>query len=37
MPRRDSAPIGAPCRVDLLTSDPDRSGAFSGELFGWER
>jgi predicted enzyme related to lactoylglutathione lyase len=35
MPHRDSAPIGAPCWVDLLTSDPDRSRAFYGELFGW--
>ncbi len=35
MPKRDSAPIGAPCWVDLFTSDPDRSRAFYGELFGW--
>ncbi len=35
MPRRDSAPIGAPCWVDLYTSDPHRSTAFYGELFGW--
>ena len=35
MPKRDSAPIGAPCWVDLMTSDPDRSRAFYGELFGW--
>lgn len=26
---------GAPCWVDLLTSDPDRSHAFYGALFGW--
>ena len=37
MPRRDDAPIGAPCWVDLFTSDPDRSQAFYGELFGWTR
>ncbi len=35
MPKRDSAPIGAPCWVDLLTADPDKSRAFYGELFGW--
>lgn len=36
MPTRDSAPAGAPCWIDLLTSDPDTSRAFYGELFGWE-
>jgi predicted enzyme related to lactoylglutathione lyase len=35
VPLRESAPIGAPCWVDLLTTDPDRSQAFYGELFGW--
>ena len=35
MPTRDSAPAGAPCWVDLTTSDPGRSRAFYGELFGW--
>ena len=35
MPKRDSAPIGAPCWVDLFTSDPDQSRRFYGELFGW--
>ena len=35
MPQRDAAPIGAPCWVDLYTSDPDRSIAFYGDLFGW--
>ncbi len=35
MPKRDSAPIGAPCWIDLYTSDPDKSCAFYGELFGW--
>ena len=35
MPTRDSAPIGAPCWVDLMTSDPDRSRDFYGQLFGW--
>jgi predicted enzyme related to lactoylglutathione lyase len=35
MPKRDSAPIGAPCWVDLFTSDPDRSRAFYSEIFGW--
>ena len=36
MPQRDSAPIGAPCWIDLFTTDPDKSRAFYGELFGWE-
>ncbi|MDQ1375356.1 MAG: uncharacterized protein QOJ09_2694 [Actinomycetota bacterium] len=35
MPKRDEAPIGAPCWIDLFTSDPDKSRAFYGELFGW--
>jgi predicted enzyme related to lactoylglutathione lyase len=35
MPSRDTAPIGAPCWVDLFTSDPDASRAFYGSLFGW--
>ncbi len=35
MPLRDEAPIGAPCWVDLLTSDPDRSKEFYRRLFGW--
>jgi predicted enzyme related to lactoylglutathione lyase len=35
VPLRDSAPIGAPCWVDLFTSDPDRSTEFYGRLFGW--
>src|SRR5260370_38827445 len=35
MPTRDSAPTGAPCWVDLLTSDAERSRDFYGQLFGW--
>ncbi|MGH3888170.1 MAG: hypothetical protein ACRDSZ_16670 [Pseudonocardiaceae bacterium] len=35
MPTRDTAPIGAPCWVDLLTSDTGRSRAFYCQLFGW--
>jgi len=35
VPKRETAPVGAPCWVDLFTSDPDRSRAFYGELFGW--
>jgi len=35
VPKRDSAPIGAPCWVDLFTSDPDKSRAFYTELLGW--
>jgi predicted enzyme related to lactoylglutathione lyase len=36
MPHRDSAPVGAPCWIDLFTSDPDRSHEFYSELFGWK-
>jgi uncharacterized protein len=35
MPKRESAPIGAPCWVDLMTSDAERSKSFYGQLFGW--
>jgi predicted enzyme related to lactoylglutathione lyase len=35
MPTRDTAPIGAPCWVDLMTSDRAGSRAFYTELFGW--
>jgi len=35
VPTRDVAPSGAPCWVDLFTSDPERSQAFYEELFGW--
>jgi uncharacterized protein len=35
VPKRDDAPIGAPCWVDLLTTEPDRSREFYGRLFGW--
>jgi uncharacterized protein len=35
VPLRDETPVGAPCWVDLLTSDPDRSTEFYRRLFGW--
>ncbi|HEX3620774.1 MAG TPA: VOC family protein [Acidimicrobiales bacterium] len=35
MPKRDQAPNGAPCWVDLYTEDPERATAFYTELFGW--
>jgi predicted enzyme related to lactoylglutathione lyase len=35
VPKRDEAPIGAPCWIEVFTSDPDKSRAFYGELFGW--
>ncbi len=35
MPQRDSAPLGAPCWIDVFTSDPDKSQAFYSQLFGW--
>jgi predicted enzyme related to lactoylglutathione lyase len=36
MPKRENAPVGAPCWVDLLTSDVTRSRDFYGALFGWQ-
>jgi len=35
MPLREDAPLGAPCWVDLFTSDADRTQEFYCELFGW--
>jgi uncharacterized protein len=35
MPAQEHAPIGAPCWIDLLTSDKEASVAFYRELFGW--
>ncbi len=35
MPTRDTAPIGAPCWIDLMTSDTERCRAFYCQLFGW--
>ncbi|MFD1214122.1 VOC family protein [Arthrobacter sp. GCM10027362] len=34
MPTPDIAP-GAPCWIDLMTSDPERAQNFYAELFGW--
>jgi uncharacterized protein len=35
MPTRDAAIVGAPCWIDLMTSDTERSRDFYGQLFGW--
>jgi predicted enzyme related to lactoylglutathione lyase len=35
MPTRESAPAGAPCWIDLATSDPARSREFYSAMFGW--
>ena len=35
MSTRETAPAGAPCWIDLYTSDADRARAFYSELFGW--
>lgn len=35
MPTRDGAPLGAPCWIDLTTSDLDRAQDFYGTVFGW--
>ena len=36
MSTRHSTPVGAPCWVDLWTTEVDGSRRFYGELFGWE-
>ena len=36
MPRRDAAPVGAPCWIDLTTSDTGRARDFYGRVFGWD-
>jgi predicted enzyme related to lactoylglutathione lyase len=36
MPTPDTTTTGAPCWVDLMTTDVDRSRDFYGQLFGWE-
>ncbi len=36
MPTRETAPTGAPCWVDVMTSDVEGARAFYGQLFGWE-
>jgi len=36
MPNRDEAPVGAPCWVDLTTSDTGVAREFYTALFGWE-
>jgi predicted enzyme related to lactoylglutathione lyase len=36
VPLRETAPIGAPCWVDVFTSDPEKTKDFYGELFGWK-
>jgi predicted enzyme related to lactoylglutathione lyase len=35
MAKRDTAVVGAPCWVDLMTSDTQRSREFYGQVFGW--
>lgn len=35
MPHRDEPPAGAPCWIDLYTSDPDGARTFYEQLFGW--
>lgn len=35
MPTRNSAPLGAPCWIDLTTSEVDRAQDFYGTVFGW--
>src|SRR5438874_13476964 len=36
MPTRETAPVGAPCWVDLTTSDTSRARDYYAALFGWE-
>ena len=35
MPIRDSVPLGAPCWIDLTSSDLGRAQEFYGAVFGW--
>lgn len=35
MPPRETAPLGAPCWMELVSSDPEKSKDFYAELFGW--
>jgi predicted enzyme related to lactoylglutathione lyase len=35
VPTRNGAPLGAPCWIDLTTSDVDRAQDFYGTVFGW--
>lgn len=35
MPKVESIPMGAPCWMDLSTSDPERAKTFYSGLFGW--
>ena len=35
MPTRNGAPLGAPCWIDLTTSDIGRAQDFYGTVFGW--
>jgi hypothetical protein len=36
MPKREAVPTGAPCWIELFSSDPKASEAFYGSLFGWK-
>lgn len=36
MPTRESAPVGAPVWLDVMSSDTDRTRSFYCDLFGWE-
>ncbi len=35
MPKMEDVTYGAPCWLDLATSDPERAATFYGGLFGW--
>ncbi|MCU1486241.1 MAG: Glyoxalase/bleomycin resistance protein/dioxygenase [Actinomycetia bacterium] len=35
MPKREIAPIGAPCWIDVFTSKPEATRSFYCDLFGW--
>ena len=35
MPKRDTAPVGHPCWIEIGTSDIEHTRAFYNELFGW--
>jgi len=33
---RETAPVGAPCWIEIFTSDPEQARTFYSELFGWK-
>lgn len=36
MSHRETAPVGAPCWIEIFSSDPEKTRTFYSELFGWK-